>query len=217
MSQDASQDVTRCLERLSEGRSSAVAELMPLVYDELRGLAAARLAAERPDHTLQPTALVHEAYLKLVGQRDANWKGRAHFFAVAAQAIRRILIDHARKHGALKRGAGHRVTLSGVEELPGEMEVDIVALDDALTRLSEKSERQARVVELRFFGGLSVEQAAQILDVSPGTVKGDWGSCSNSAAWTHDRGPACQAGRAVSGGRRDAGGQARRISRRRLR
>ncbi len=147
---------------------------MPLVYDELRGLAAARLAAERSDHTLQPTALVHEAYLKLVGQQDANWKGRAHFFAVAAQAIRRILIDHARKHRAIKRGAGRRVTLSGVDDLPGQSDVDIVALDDALRRLAEKSERQARVVELRFFGGLSVEQAAQVLDVSPGTIKGDW-------------------------------------------
>lgn len=174
MAHDASQNVTRCLERLSEGRSSAVAELMPLVYDELRGLAAARLAAERSDHTLQPTALVHEAYLKLVGQKDANWKGRAHFFAVAAQAIRRILIDHARKHGAAKRGAGHRVTLSVVEDVPKTAEVDLVALDDALNLLAAQSERQARVVELRFFGGLSVEQVAQILEVSPGTVKGDW-------------------------------------------
>ena len=174
MAKDASQDVTRCLERLSEGRSSAVAELMPLVYDELRGLAAARLAAERSDHTLQPTALVNEAYLKLVGQHDANWKGRAHFFAVAAQAIRRILIDHARKRGAIKRGSGQRVTLSGVQASHGGSDVDILALDEALGRLADRSDRQARVVELRFFGGLSVEQTAQVLDVSPGTIKGDW-------------------------------------------
>ncbi len=174
MDQSTSENVTRCLKRLGEGRSSAVEELMPLVYEELRSLAAARLAAERPDHTLQPTALVHEAYVKLVGQQDANWKGRAHFFAVAAQAIRRVLIDHARKHGAVKRGVGRRVTLSDVDDLPRGSDVDIVALDDALIRLAEKSERQARVVELRFFGGLSVEQAAQVLGVSPGTVKGDW-------------------------------------------
>ena len=174
MDQNTSADVTRCLKSLGEGHPSAVEELMPLVYEELRGLAAARLAAERSDHTLQPTALVHEAYLKLVGQQDANWTGRAHFFAVAAQAIRRVLIDHARKHGAIKRGAGRRVTLSGVENLPEETDVDIVALDDALNRLAKNSERQARVVELRFFGGLSVEQAAQVLGVSPGTIKGDW-------------------------------------------
>ncbi len=174
MAREPSKDVTRCLERLGEGHSSAVAELMPLVYEELRGLAAARLAVERCDHTLQPTALVHEVYLKLVGQRDANWKGRAHFFAVAAQAIRRILIDHARKQGAIKRGAGRRVTLSGVDDLPDRSEVDLVALDDALRRLVLKSERQARVVELRFFGGLSVEQSAEVLEVSPGTIKGDW-------------------------------------------
>ncbi len=174
MNHSASEDVTRCLKSLGEGRASAVEELMPLVYEELRGLAAARLAAERSDHTLQPTALVHEAYLRLVGQQDANWKGRAHFFAVAAQAIRRILIDHARRHGAVKRGAGRRVTLSGVDDLPDRSDVDVVALDDALNRLAENSERQARVVELRFFGGLSVEQAAQVLEVSPGTIKGDW-------------------------------------------
>ena len=174
MNRSTSADVTRCLESLGEGRASAVEELMPLVYEELRRLAAARLAAERSDHTLQPTALVHEAYLKLVGQQDANWKGRAHFFAVAAQAIRRILIDHARKHGAAKRGAGKRVTLSGVDDLPERSDVDVIALDDALNRLARNSERQARVVELRFFGGLSVEQAAQVLGVSPGTIKGDW-------------------------------------------
>ena len=148
---------------------------MPLVYDELRRRAGSYLRGERPDHTLQPTALVHEAYVKLVNQREAKWKDRAHFCAVAAEAMRRILIDHARKHRAARRGGGgQRVTLCDAIGDPRSMEVDVIDLDDALTRLRELHERQSRVVELRFFGGLSVEEIAEILEVSPRTVKGDW-------------------------------------------
>jgi len=169
-----SQDVTRYLDRLSDGHTSAVAELMPLVYEELRNLAAVHLARERPDHTLQPTALVHEAYLKLVDQTQARWKGRAHFFAVAAQAIRRILIDHARKHKALKRQAAKRVTLSLASDVSDEADIDFVALNDALERLANHSERQVRVVELRFFAGMTVEEVSHVLGVSQATVKADW-------------------------------------------
>ena len=174
MTPPSAEDVTRCLGRLSDGHSSAAAELMPLVYEELRNLAAAHLARERPDHTLQPTALVNEAYLKLVKQTEAQWKGRAHFFAVAAQAIRRILIDHARKHRAAKRGAARQVTLADSFESFGAPEIELIALNDALERLAEVDERQGRVVELRFFGGMSVANVAQVLGVSEGTVKGDW-------------------------------------------
>jgi RNA polymerase sigma-70 factor (ECF subfamily) len=166
--------ITQHLTRLVEGDSSAAAALMPLVYDELRALAASYLRRERPDHTLQPTALVHEAFLKLVDQRRAAWKDRAHFFAVAAQALRRVLIDHARRKMAAKRvpPAG-----SMAIEDPGSDAADplnLLALDEALEQLAQRSARQARVVELRFFGGMSVEEAAEVLGVAAPTVKADW-------------------------------------------
>jgi RNA polymerase sigma factor (TIGR02999 family) len=151
-----------------------VSELLPLVYEELRALAAAYFRREPPDHTLQPTALVHEAYLKLVNQTDAQWKDRAHFFAVAAQAIRRLLIDHSRRRRAAKRQAPNRVTVELAADTPYHADIDLLVLDDALKRLAELSERQARVVELRFFGGITVEEVAHVLGVSPNTVKGDW-------------------------------------------
>ncbi len=168
-------DVTRMLVRASQGDESAVNHLLPLVYDELRALAESYLQRERPDHTLQATALVHEAYVRLIKQEDVEWKNRAHFFAVAAQAIRRILVDHARGHERVKRGGGLcRVSLDeGVASAP-ERDVDLLALDEALGKLAQLNERQARIVELRFFGGLNSKDVAAYLDVSPRTVDGDW-------------------------------------------
>jgi RNA polymerase sigma factor (TIGR02999 family) len=174
MSQSASEANTH-LTRLTSGDRSAVKDLMPLVYEELRRLAASHLAHERSNHTLQPTALAHEAYLKLVDQTRAQWKDRAHFLAVAAEAIRRILIDHARLHRAAKRGSGRKVTLSFASDVPDRgTHVDLVDLEDALGRLAALNERQAKVVELRFFAGLDVQETAEVLNVSPRTVKGDW-------------------------------------------
>lgn len=174
-------DITRILQRASDGDDSAVNRLMPLVYDELRALAESYLQRERPDHTLQATALVHEAYVRLVRQEDVEWKNRAHFFAVAAQAIRRILVDHARTRQRAKRGGDRqRVRLDEDVALLEERELDLLALDEALGRLATLHERQARIVELRFFGGLGLKEVAEILEVSPRTVDGDW---SMARAW----------------------------------
>ncbi len=172
----AATDATLHVTRISAGDESAVSALMPMVYEELRKLAAIHLSRERPDHTLQPTALAHEAYLKLVDQTQAHWKDRAHFLAVAAEAIRRILIDHARGRLASKRGGGgHKLTLSFASDVPEKnTDVDLVELDEALDRLALLNERQAKVVELRFYAGLDVEETAEVLRVSPRTVKGDW-------------------------------------------
>ena len=148
--------------------------LFELVYQELRQLAAVRVARESAGQTLQPTALVHEAYIKLVNQKEANWNDKTHFLAVAAEAIRRILIDHARKHGAAKRTPPARVTLDFDSTEIGQREADIEALDTALQRLADLNARQARVVEMRFFAGMTVEEVAAVLDVSANTVKGDW-------------------------------------------
>ena len=153
-------------------------ELFPVVYDELRRIAKGYMSRETPGHTLQPTALVHEAYLKLVDQTRANWKGKTHFFAVGAKVMRRLLVDHARERGALKRGAGwHSVTLSeGLNPLGGE-ELDpeqLLDLNSALEQLAEIDEREVRVVTLRFFGGLTVEQVSEALGVSTRTVENDW-------------------------------------------
>lgn len=168
-------DVTQLLQAISDGRDSGVNELLPLVYHELRRLAENFLEAERSDHTLQATALVHEAYLKLVDQHSARWQDRAHFFAVAAQAMRRILVDHARTHGRVKRGGGlERLSLDGQAELALEPGVDLVALDDALQRLSDVSPESIRVVELRYFGGMTIDEAAAALGVSTSTVEREW-------------------------------------------
>lgn len=183
MTDDRLATVTATLSRVSRGEPGAAARLTPVVYDELRRLAAGYLRAERPDHTLQPTALVHEAFLRLVDQTRADIHDRSHFFAVAAQSMRRILIDHARHCRAAKRRApGQRITLAEAVDQAPVTEVDLLRLDDALTRLAALSPRQARVVELRYFGGLTVEQAAAVLDVSPRTVKGDWRV---ARAWLH--------------------------------
>ena len=155
--------------------------LFPAVYEELRRLAGRHLRRERPDHTLQPTALVHEAYMRLAEQHGAAWPSRAHFFGAAAVMMRRILVNHAHAHNAAKRGGGvTRVTLDESVSWAGERDVDLVALDEALTALADQDPRQGRVVELRFFAGLSVEATAEVLGISPATVKREW---SVAKAW----------------------------------
>ena len=167
-------DVTRLLIDLQRGKDGAADELVPLVYSELHDLAVHYMRGERGDHTLQPTALVHEAYLRLVDQRNSSWQNRSHFFGIAAQAMRRILVDHARRKRAGKREGGERVTLDASVAESQERSVDLIALDDALNKLAALDPRQARVVELRFFGGLDIEQTAESIGISPATVKRDW-------------------------------------------
>jgi RNA polymerase sigma-70 factor, ECF subfamily len=171
----SSTEVTELLARWSQGESAAREKLVPLIYEELRRVARHCLAGQRPDHTLQSAALVHEAYLRLLGYSSVHWDDRVHFFAVAAQLMRRILVDHARKRCAAKRG-GERVTLALDERLAPakQRELDLVALDDALHELSRMNPQQGRMVEMRFFGGLSIEETAQFLGISPATVKRDW-------------------------------------------
>ena len=168
-------EVTRLLHELSAGREGAIDDLMPLVYDELRRIASRHMRREGEGHTLQPTALVHEAYLKLVDQTRAEWEGRTHFLCVASSAMRRILVDHARGRLRKKRGAAvQRVDLDDVLERSAATDTDVLELHEALERLSALDERQARVVELRCFGGLSVEEVAEVLGVSRRTVDGLW-------------------------------------------
>ena len=171
-----SHDVTRLLLELQGGDASASDQLIRLVYGELHDLASHYMRSERAGHTLQPTALVHEAYMRLVDQRSATWQSRSHFYGVAAQAMRRILVDHARRKHAQKREGGQRVTLERDLEVeaPGGRSLDLIALDDALQKLGAVDARYAKVVELRFFGGLEVEQVAEALGISPATVKRDW-------------------------------------------
>lgn len=168
-------DATRVLQRLAAGDEAAVNELLPIVYQRLRALAGAYFQAQPGDHTLQPTALVHEAYLKLVNQANATWESRAHFFALAATAMRQILQDRARRRRTAKRGGDWgRVMLDNVPTPVGESMVDLVALDDALTKLAELDARQCRIVELRFFGGLTVPEVAHVLGVSTRTIEKEW-------------------------------------------
>ena len=168
-------DVTELLVAWKNGSNDALDELIPIVYSELRRLARLQLNNERPNHTLQPTALTHEVFLRLFGYRRLSWQNRAHFFAATAQLMRRILVEHARKRGAAKRGnAAHQVTLSEANAQTEPLNVDVVALHEALLRLEEIDPRQCRVVELRHFAGLSVEETAEALDVSRATVKRDW-------------------------------------------
>jgi RNA polymerase sigma-70 factor, ECF subfamily len=168
-------DVTALLVEVANGNQAAHEKLVPLVYDQLKKLARQYMRRERADHTLQTTALVHEAYLKLVGQHSPHWQGRDQFFGTAAQLMRRILIDHARSHLRKKRG-GTNVMLPLEEALAftPEHSEDLLKLDEALDRLSKLDPRQGRIVELRFFGGLSVEETSRLLNVSPITVKRDW-------------------------------------------
>jgi RNA polymerase sigma factor (TIGR02999 family) len=168
-------DVTRALVALSAGDSAAMDRLLPLVYDHLRRVAERELRRERAGHTLSPTALVHEAYLKLVQLDRITWEGRAHFFGAAASAMRRILISYARMHKAEKRGSGaERVPIEDVVLAARDRPADLLALDEALTRLAAAHPRQAQVVELRFFAGMEIEAVADALGVSAPTIKRDW-------------------------------------------
>jgi RNA polymerase sigma factor (TIGR02999 family) len=166
-------EVTQLLAAWSEGDHSALNRLLPLVEDELHRIAHRYMSNERKDHTLQTTALLNEAYLKLVDQR-VQWQNRAHFFGIAAQIMRRILIDHARKHLGAKRAGGQRVSLEDVAVVGDERAAELVALDEALTNLARVDERKGRMVELRYFAGLSVEETALVLGVSSDTVTRDW-------------------------------------------
>ena len=171
-----SHDVTRLLARWKDGDEAALQELVPIVHEELRRLARRQMAAERPGHTLQPTALVNEAYLRLVNLKQMQWQDRAHFFAMGAQLMRRILVDFARSRGYQKRGDGAKqVSFTLALEVAEGQATDVVALNDALEALAHVDERKSRVVELRFFGGLSVEETAEVLNVSAITVMRDWG------------------------------------------
>ena len=175
-------DVTLLLEAWSNGEQSALDKLVPVVYDELRRLAWYYLRAERPNHSLQATALVNEAYLRLVDYKRMRWENRAHFFAVSAQLMRRILVDHARRHN-LKRGAGvQHLSLEQTAVVSADRGENLVALDDAMHELASLDQRKANVVELRFFGGLSVEETAEVLKVSAVTVMRDW---STARAWLY--------------------------------
>jgi RNA polymerase sigma factor (TIGR02999 family) len=177
-------EITQLLRSWASGNDEAEAQVLPMVYDELRRIAARHLRRERSDHTLQATALVHEAYLRLCQEHRLRWKGRAHFFAFAAHLIRRILVDHARHRNRAKRGGGtHRVTLAEAKEVFSAKQPDLIALDDALSSLAELDGRKAAVVELRFFGGLTLEETAAHLDVSPETVSRDW---RRAKAWLYD-------------------------------
>ncbi len=171
----AAHEVTRLLHQISGGDASAVERLVPLIYAELRQIAERAMRHERSDHTLQPTALVHEAFLRLVGKPDLSWESRAHFLNIAAQAMRRVLLMHARERRAAKRGGGlERVTLDDQLMGSGERGIDLIGLDESLERLAGIFPRKARVVELRFFAGLNIEETAQVLEISSATVKREW-------------------------------------------
>jgi RNA polymerase sigma factor (TIGR02999 family) len=177
------EDVTVLLAQLTNGNKDAASRLIPLVYAELKRLAGSYMRRERADHTLQATALVHEAYLKLVEQRSVDWQSRAHFFGIAAQVMRRLLVDHARGHLREKRGGGQDVVpLDEALVFVPEKSLELAKLDDSLKRLTKIDPRQGQIVELRFFGGLTVEETAEFLGISPKTVKRDW---SMAKAWLH--------------------------------
>jgi RNA polymerase sigma factor (TIGR02999 family) len=177
----SSERINKLLLNWGQGDQDAREALIPLVYDELRRLARRYLRRERPDHTLQSAALVNEAYLRLIRQEQPQWQSRAHFFGVAAQLMRHILVDHARNRAAAKRGAGApRLTLDPDVALPQARDVDLVVLDDALNQLAALDPQQSRLVELRFFGGLSIEETSVVLGVSPATVKREWAT---ARAW----------------------------------
>ena len=182
--QEAGQNITQLLLTWKDGNLEALEKLMPLVYDELHRQAARFLRRERADHTLQTTALIHEAYLKLVDVREMNWESRTHFFAIAANIMRRILVDYARAKNAEKRGGDYlKIPLEEAASVAGkEKGIDLMALDEALTKLEKIDRRQARIVELRYFGDLTLEETAKALDISRTTVADDWAM---ARAWLH--------------------------------
>ncbi|HZN01360.1 MAG TPA: sigma-70 family RNA polymerase sigma factor [Pyrinomonadaceae bacterium] len=176
-------NITELLSGYARGDKEALDQLMPIVYDELRRQAARYLRREQAGHTLQTTALIHEAYVRLVDQRNVQWQNRAHFFGIAAQLMRRILVDHARTKKRVKRGGSDvRVSLGDATVAVKGQDLDVVALDEALERLARIDEQQSRVVELRFFSGLTVEETAEVMGISKATVKRDW---SMAKAWLH--------------------------------
>jgi RNA polymerase sigma factor (TIGR02999 family) len=172
---EVTSEVTSLLAALSEGHTNAMDRLMPVIYDELWRLASAQLRRERGDHTLGATALVHEAYLRLVDQRAVNWQGRAHFFGIAAQAMRRILVDHARRRTADKRGLDRQVTLDdALQGASGAASDEVLAVHEALDRLAQFDARQAQLIELRYFAGFTIEETAALLGISTATASRDW-------------------------------------------
>ncbi|MCI0627172.1 MAG: sigma-70 family RNA polymerase sigma factor [Acidobacteria bacterium] len=176
-------EITHLLIRWSNGQREALTELTPLVYSELRRLANHYFRSERADHTLQPTGLVHEAYLRLIDQTSIRWQNRAHFFGIAANLMRQILVNHALSHQAAKRGGTLvKLTLDDAVGVVKEQDPDLVALDGALSQLATLDLQQGRIVELRFFGGLTIEETAEVLQISPATVKREW---TMAKAWLH--------------------------------
>ena len=183
MTKATQKSITQLLVAWSDGDRAALDELVPLVHSELRRIARNYMRGERKGHTLQTTALVNEAYVRLVDQKQVRWQNRAHFLAIASELMRRILVDYARRRQSQKRGADAlQVTLGDAETLPWERTPDLVALDEALTSFAKIDERRCRVVELKFFGGLSIEETAEVLKVSPTTVERDW---TIAKAWLH--------------------------------
>lgn len=182
MGESSTESVSSLLFKWREGDEDALQDLLPLVYNELRRLAHYYIQRQRPDHTLQSTALVHEAYLRLVKQGTGKFQNRAHFFAICAQLMRQILVEYARTQQAAKRNRAQKVTFNDALALAEGRSLDCIALDDALNTLAKFDAQQSRVVELRFFGGLSIEDTARVLGVSPATVKRDW---STAKAWLH--------------------------------
>jgi|ERR1051326_307003 RNA polymerase sigma factor (TIGR02999 family) len=182
MAQDA-HEVTQLLIQWSNGDRAALDKLMPLIYEELRRLARHYMRRERSGHTLQTTALVNEAYLRLINRKHVHWQNRAHFFAIAAQLMRSILVDHARSHAYAKRGGGaHKIALDEVMVISQQRAAEVVALDEALKQMAEIDPQQARIVELRFFGGLTIEEAAEVMGLSPATIKREWAT---AKAWLY--------------------------------
>jgi len=179
----APSEVSLLLQGWRNGDSQALDALLPLVYKELRRLARMQLQKERPDHTLQSAALVHEAYLRLIGLNPPQWESRTHFFAIAAQLMRQILVDYARRHRAAKRGGSVcKLSLDDVMAASPGKDLDVVALDDALNTLAKIDPRQSRVVELRFFAGLSLQEISEAMEIAPATVQRDWTA---ARAWLH--------------------------------
>ena len=178
-------DITQLLNDYKKGKKDALDELFPLVYGELRKLAASRMRAERGDHTLQPTALVHEAYMRLIEQHSTDWQNRAHFFGLAAEMMRRILVNHAVSHNAEKRfGNQTRLALDEIVDFTKGADINLIALDEALNTLAEFDPKQAKIVELKFFGGLTNEEIAEVTGVSDSTVKREWRV---AKAWLHEQ------------------------------
>jgi RNA polymerase sigma factor (TIGR02999 family) len=183
MPQPSAHEVTQLLIAWSDGDKSALDKLMPLVYDELRRLAHHYMSHERPSHTLQTTALVNEAYVKLVNRQRVHWQNRAHFFAIAAQLMRCILVDHARSHAYAKRGGkAPKIELDETLVISKQRAAEVVALDEALKQLAELDPQQSRIVELRFFGGLTIEETAEVVRLSPATIKREW---TTAKAWLY--------------------------------